>query len=128
MTYMVLTYVKPTAWDNMDDNNEDFQAVVAFMAGLNRELIESGELVSGNGLADPGQAKTIRRQGDAALITDGPYAETKEILGGYWILDCPSAERVLEIASRVVNCSDVIEHTIEVRPILGPDTFRNSSA
>jgi hypothetical protein len=86
----------------------------ALMVKLDTEMRESGELVSGYGLADPSQAKTVRFQKGVPVPTDGPFAEVKESLAGYWIVDA-SEERALEIASEVVA---FIEYPMEVRQIM----------
>src|SRR6478736_2702740 len=71
---------------------EEFQAHIKFMKDLNRELREAGELVGAEGLAPPGQARIVRSQAEGAPeVTDGPVAESKEFLVGYWIVDVESA-------------------------------------
>ena len=80
---------------------------------LDSELRESGELVAGGALADPGQAKTVRFTGGVPVPTDGPFAEVKESLAGYWIVEV-SEGRAIEIASRVVAYT---EYPMEVRRI-----------
>ena len=87
--------------------------MIAFMKDLNRELEESGELVDNQGLVDPSQATTVRFQGGAPVPTDGPFAEAKESLAGYFIIDATD-ERAMEIASRIVA---TIEEPIEVRRV-----------
>jgi hypothetical protein len=82
---------------------------------LNRELFESGELVGAYGLADELQAKMVRTTDGAPVVTDGPYAEAKEHLGSFTILDCDSLERALEIAAR--NPASRY-WGVEVRPLL----------
>lgn len=84
-----------------------------FMAKLDQELKESGEVVASHGLADPSQARTVRFVNDAPVPTDGPFAEVKESLAGFWIVDV-TEERALEIASQVVACT---EYPMEVRPV-----------
>ena len=81
---------------------------------LDTELKESGECVASESLADPGQARTVRFTGGAPVPTDGPFAEVKESLAGYWIVDAQE-ERALQIASRVVAYT---EYPMEVRPIM----------
>ncbi|MFF9339342.1 MULTISPECIES: YciI family protein [unclassified Streptomyces] len=88
------------AWDK-----ESLTAMFDFMSTLNKELLESGEMLDGQGLADPGETRHVSL--DAAgspVVTDGPYAETKEVLAGYWVLECESLDRVTEIAARVARC------------------------
>jgi hypothetical protein len=84
------------------------------MMKLDGELKEAGELVAGHGLVDPGQAKTVRFRNGAPVPTDGPFAEIKESLAGYWIVEA-SEDRALEIASRVVAFT---EYPMEVRQVM----------
>ncbi|HEV2241422.1 MAG TPA: YciI family protein [Streptosporangiaceae bacterium] len=81
---------------------------------LDTELKESGECVASDALADPSQAKTVRFAGGAPVPTDGPFAEVKESLAGYWILEVDE-ERAVEIASQVVAYT---EYPMEVRRIM----------
>ena len=69
---------------------QDIQAHIAFMMSLNKELKETGELVSAEGLAWPDQAKLVRAGKDGKPITDGVFPESKEFLAGYWIVDVDS--------------------------------------
>ncbi len=78
---------------------EDFKAHIAFMQRLNRDLTASGELAGGEGLAQPGDARIVRAGKSAPVVTDGPFAESKEFLVGFWIVDVDSAERAYEIAA-----------------------------
>ena len=78
---------------------------------LDAELKESGECLAGDALVDPSQGTTVRFVNGAPVPTDGPFAEVKESLVGYWVLDV-SEERALEIASRVVAYT---EYPMEVR-------------
>src|SRR6202521_5161156 len=80
---------------------KDLQAHIAFMIGLNKELRQSGELVSAEGLSFPDQAKLVRAGEDGLPITDGVFPESKEFLAGYWIVDVDSAERAYDIAAKV---------------------------
>lgn len=80
---------------------EDFKAHLAFMQSFARELKASGEWVDGQGLAAPNEAKLVRAGKNGAPITDGPFAETKEFLAGYWLIDVAGAERAYALAARV---------------------------
>ena len=84
------------------------------MMQLDIELKESGECVASEALGDPGQARTVRFVEGAPVPTDGPFAEVKESLAGYWILEVDE-ERALQIASRVVAYT---EYPMEVRRIM----------
>src|SRR2546423_1420916 len=87
------------------------------MMKLDTELKESGEVLAGHGLVDPSQAKTVRFTGGVPVPTDGPFAEVKESLAGYWIVDVDE-ERAIEIASQVVAYT---EYPMEVRRIMHGD-------
>jgi hypothetical protein len=79
---------------------KDLQAHIAYMLSLNKELHESGELVSAEGLSFPDQAKLVRAGKDGVPVTDGVFPESKEFLAGYWIVDVDSPERAYAIAAR----------------------------
>jgi hypothetical protein len=89
--------------------------MIAFMHKMGEELTNSGELVDSRGLADPGQAKVVRIQNGIPVATDGPFAEAKESLAGYWIVDVESEARAIEIASKVVAFT---KEPLEVRQVM----------
>jgi len=125
--YMILTYASQQDYDSMAGKPgdqpawlaEDFAAIGAFMTSFNQELERSGELVETRGLAAPVHAR--RLTGTGAVVTDGPYAETQEVLAGYWIVECASFDRATEIAARL-NQTPAPEHVAarayaDVRPM-----------
>jgi hypothetical protein len=92
--------------------------MIAFMRQVNVDLSKAGELVAAEGLADASQAKTVRIQDGIPVATDGPFAESKESLAGYWIIDVESEQRALEFTSQVVAFTG---GRIEVRQVMdGP--------
>ena len=95
-------------------STEWIRDMIKFMRDLDQELKDAGEYVDGQGLADPTQAKTVRFEQGAPVVTDGPFAEAKESLAGFWIL-AATEDRVLEIASKIVA---FIEGPVEVRQIM----------
>jgi hypothetical protein len=104
---------------------KDFQAHIAFMMKLNKELKESGELVAAEGLAFPDQAKLVRAGKNGEPITDGIFPESKEFLAGYWIVDVDSPERAYAIAAKASAAPGPggapLNMPIEVRPVMsGP--------
>jgi hypothetical protein len=104
---------------------KDLQAHIAFMIGLNKELKESGELVSAEGLAFPAEAKVVRAGKDGAPITDGVFPESKEFLAGFWIIEVKSPERAYAIAARASAAPGIggapLNMPIEVRQVMsGP--------
>jgi len=80
---------------------KDIDTHMAALAGLNRELTESGEFVGTQGLAAPHEAKLVRGLKDGIPVTDGVFPESKEFLLGYWIIDVETPERAYEIAGRI---------------------------
>ena len=103
-------------------SEDQLRAMYAHMEGINNDLSESGELVDAQGLAEPDRARRVSRGPDGRpVITDGPFGETKELLAGFWILDCESLQRVTEIALRVTECpvpEGAPAYPVVIRPIL----------
>lgn len=79
---------------------DDFKAHIAFMHRFNKELTDAGEFVAAEGLAPPGAARLVRAGKDGAPATDGPFAESKEFLVGFWIVDVDSADRARALAAK----------------------------
>jgi hypothetical protein len=95
------------------------------MRSFGKELRESGELVSAEGLAFPEQAKLVRAGKDGMPVTDGVFPEGKEFLAGYWIVDVESPERAYAIAAKASAAPGpggaALNMPIEVRPVMsGP--------
>ena len=89
--------------------------MIEFMGKMGTDLTESVELVDSRGLADPSQAKTVSIRNGVPVATDGPYAEAKESLAGYWLVDIESEDRAIEIATTVVA---VTQEPLEVRQVM----------
>jgi hypothetical protein len=112
--YMILTHASQQDYDGMAGkpaagtpawSAADFAAMGAFMEKFNRDLAESGELVETRGLTAPVHTRRVsgRLQAGVPVVTDGPYAETEEVLAGYWIVECDSFDRATEIAARLAE-------------------------
>ncbi|MFF7203436.1 YciI family protein [Streptomyces sp. NPDC008141] len=106
MKYMLLMQFSAGMQDTLPPittwSADEIKAHMAFMNETNQQLTASGELVDGQGLAMPETAKIVRGHGSGApVVTEGPFPETKEFLAGYWIVDCPTPERAVEIAAAV---------------------------
>lgn len=101
MKYMLMMNVPGNApYQIASWPQQDIKAHIAFMQSFAKELGESGELVSAEGLSGPDQARRVRAGKDGKPITDGVFPEAKEFLAGYWIVDVASPERAYEIAAR----------------------------
>src|SRR5713101_4083777 len=101
MKYMIMTFGSAEA-GLAAMGREWMLEMVKFMHELDKDLRESGELVDSQGLADGSQAKVVSIKNGIPVATDGPFAESKESIIGYWIVDVESEARAIEIASRVV--------------------------
>jgi hypothetical protein len=113
MKYLLLVYMAPGAFEGL---SEDERA--EFMAEADRhtdEIKASGELVLGAALADVENSKTVRVREGVPATTDGPFAEAKEQLAGYYVVDCEGIERATEIASKDPAARF---WAVEVRPIM----------
>jgi hypothetical protein len=102
----------------------DVAALHAFMSEWTKDLVESGEFVDARGLAQPVHTRRIQVRGGAPVVTDGPYAETQEVLVGYTIVECASFDRATGIAARLADTphpegTDLgREWYVDVRPII----------
>ena len=81
---------------------EWIRGMIAFMGEMDTELRAAGELVDSQGLDNPGTAKTVRMDNGVPVATDGPFAEAKESLAGYWLVEVADEERALAIAAKTV--------------------------
>jgi hypothetical protein len=113
-------------WGVMNWSPEDLKAHIGFMKRFNTELKDEGVLVGAEGLAPPGNARVVRSgKGAAPEVTDGPFAEAKEFLAGYWIVDVETPEQAYAIAARASAApgpgGKPLNMPIEVREVMsGP--------
>jgi hypothetical protein len=131
MRYMLMMHA-PSGTGDYQVNNwspEDFNAHIAFMHRFNKELTDAGELVGAEGLAAPGEAKLVRAGKNGAPVTDGPFAEAKEFLAGYWIVEVDTPERAYELAAKASAApgrgGDPINMPIEVRQVMSAPAPRD---
>ena len=118
MKYLLLGYTPVADWDNSDVPSEDAMAAFATYQQFEAELRESGEFVTSEGLAHPAMTTTVRKTDAGVVATDGPFAELKEVLVSYALIDVASHERAVEIASRIV---EALGEPVEVRPVMSVD-------
>lgn len=116
MKYMILIQSNPQfleRWKALPD--EQRERFGHDHLALTAELADAGELVASEGLADPALARRVTVAGGQTIISDGPFAEAKEHLAGFYLVDCETEERALAIAARV---PDAVWGLVEVRPVL----------
>lgn len=129
MKYIILTYATQQDYDVLAGTSDahpglkpaDFAPMGAFMQTFTQELIDSGELVDNRGLAAPVLTRRVQLRDGVPVVTDGPYAETQEVLAGYWIVDCDGIDRATEIAARLGGCPSpggiFADSVADVRPL-----------
>jgi hypothetical protein len=99
-----------------DFSTHDAQRRVAQVGAFNEELMQAGAWVFAAGLHPASSATVVRSSAGEVSMTDGPYAETKEQMGGFWVIETPDLDAALEWASKAAAASG---ETIEVRPAQG---------
>jgi hypothetical protein len=101
-------------------SGEEAAGLYEFMTEWNQRLVESGEFVEARGLAAPVHARRITVRAGVPVVTDGPYAETQEVLAGYTIVECAGFERATEIAVQLTAAPGTPGDNwyVDVRPIL----------
>jgi hypothetical protein len=112
MHYMLLLYVDDSRPAPESLEGRDYFAA---MVDFHRECRERGVLVASDPLLGPQHASTVRIRGGRVLRTDGPFAETTEWLGGYFIVDCPDFAEAAALAER---CPTALVGSVEVRPVM----------
>jgi hypothetical protein len=103
-------------YSDLDFNSEEMQRRVAQVSELNGELERAGAWVFGTGLHPASSATVVRSAGGEVSMTDGPYAETKEQMGGFWMIEAPDLDSALEWAGKAATAC---EGPVEVRPAEG---------
>ena len=112
MRYIMLVYETPAAVDRRDDPAG--APYIAAWRAYHKSLVEADVYVGGAPLKQAATATTVRLREGRRQVQDGPFAETKEELGGFFILDVPSLDAALEWAAR---CPAAAGGTLEIRPI-----------
>jgi hypothetical protein len=128
MKFMLMMQGTQSGWESLGTwPPQDIKAHIQFMMDLAKELASTGELVLAEGLDLPRNAKIVSAQkASAPVVTDGPFAESKEFLAGFWIIDCETPQRAIEIAAKASTAPGrggvPIGIPIEVRQVMSaPD-------
>ena len=103
------------------------EELLSAMAKFNEEMVKAGVMLDGNGLQPSARGARVRFSGDKRTVIDGPFAETKELVAGYWILQCKSLAEAIEWIKRCPNPHEG-ESDIEIRQIFELDDFGTSEA
>lgn len=120
MKFLLLGYTPAEAWDGAtaDVPSEDALAAFAEYQKFEAELRATGEFVSAEGLGHPVMSTTVQKADGKVVVTDGPYAELKEVLASFAIIDVSGLDRAKDIVARMVA---VLGEPMEIRPIMGDD-------
>ena len=114
--YMLLVYE-----EEVDEAGQaEREKALPAMLELHRGLREAGRLLTVRALRSVQSATTVRVRGDEATITDGPFAVTKEVLAGYYLVECADLDEALALATRLPMAR---WGTVEVRPVVSPDEW-----
>ena len=110
--YLLLIYGDETAWN--DWTEEERAASMEGYGDYTKWLVDKGWMQGGDALHDTSQATSVKVRSGERLVTDGPFAETKEQLGGYYLVEVENLDDAIEAAAR---CPGAAHGTIEVRPV-----------
>ncbi len=113
MQYLLMIYDDEKAWERLPAEKRDrvYQDYMSFT----QEIVKSGHFRAGAPLQPTSTATTVREKGGKVVTTDGPYAETKEQLGGYYLVECKDLDEAIGLARRIPSVR--LGGSIEVRPI-----------
>lgn len=115
MKYLLIMHMNPKIWNALTEAERE--VVMTGHGGFIDTIRESGELISTEALGDPSASAVVRVRDGVPVVTDGPYLETKEYLGGYYLVDVESRERACELAALIPDAA-VDGLGIEVRPVM----------
>ena len=102
------------------------QELLTQMGNFNEELVKAGVMLDGDGLHPSSKGVRVRFSGSERKVIDGPFAETKELLAGYWVWQVKSLDEAIEWVKRIPNPDDGTEAEVEIRRVFEPDDFGDS--
>ena len=99
------------------------QELLADMGKFNEELVKAGVMLAGEGLQPSSKGARVRFSGDKRMVTDGPFAETKELIAGFWMWQCTSKQEAIDWVKRCPNPMPNTESEIEIRQVFEAADF-----
>jgi hypothetical protein len=100
--------------------------LLAAMGKFNEELVKAGVMLAGEGLQSSSKGARVKFSGDKRIVVDGPFAETKELIAGFWLWKCKSKEDAIEWVKRCPNPMPGHEAEIEIRQVFEPEDFASA--
>jgi hypothetical protein len=113
MRYMLLIVGEEGRWEQMSD--EEAKASMQEWSAYTESLVKSGAFVSGEGLRPSSTATTLRVEDGERLLTDGPFAETKEQVGGFYVIECKDLDEAIDWAAKLPSAQRM---ACEIRPVM----------
>lgn len=123
MKFMLALYGDESGWE--EASPEEAAAEMARYEAFDKVTREAGVMLGGEGLQPTSTATTLRISDGERLVTDGPFAETKEQLGGFYVLECKGLDEALEWAAR---CPAATDGCIEIRPVIDYEAFESEQS
>jgi hypothetical protein len=123
MKYLLTIYSDESGW--ADATPEDAQQMMAAYGAVGQAMQEAGVILGGEGLQPTSTATTVKVRDGETLTTDGPFAETREQLGGYYLLDCKDLDEAIGWAARIPGAQS---GCVEVRPVMDYEAMGNQEA
>ncbi|TDC96650.1 hypothetical protein E1292_38060 [Nonomuraea deserti] len=118
MKFLISMHINPAVLDALTD--EEKAAIGDGHARFIEALKESGELINTQALVDPSQAAVVSVRNGQPVVSDGPFLESKEYLGGFYLIDCESKERAIELAAQIPDAA-IKGLGVEVRQVMFAD-------
>jgi hypothetical protein len=121
MKYLILIYSNPKsrqAWEGFSEAQRG--EGLGLYAALREDLVASGEMIISEALADASLSRRVSVRDGQTMTTDGPFAEAKELLAGFFLIECESIDRAIEYAARVPEAALGL---VEVRPVMDLSGF-----
>ncbi|WP_328471971.1 YciI family protein [Actinoplanes sp. NBC_00393] len=118
MRFLISLHINPAVLDALTD--EEKAAIGDGHGKLLEAMKASGELITTLALADPSQAAVVSVRNDQPVVTDGPFLEAKEFLGGFYLVDCENKERAIELAAQIPD-TRIPGLGVEVRQVMFAD-------
>jgi len=117
--YLLSVPATSADYEDVDYSDPAIQQTFADVGTFNEQLQADGHWVFGGGLTNITDATVVDGTGDDVVVTDGPFAESKEFLGGFWVIEAPDLDAALTLAARA---SKACQGRLEVRPLQGDPT------
>ncbi|MEY9844266.1 YciI family protein [Streptacidiphilus sp. MAP5-3] len=118
MKFLISLHINPAVLDALTDDEK--AAIGAGHGRFIEALKQSGELITTQALVDPSQAAVVTVRNDQPVVTDGPFLESKEFLGGFYLVDCENKERAVELAAQIPDAA-IQGLGVEVRQVMFSD-------